>query len=114
MMSKAHVPPIGQMGHLLQLAFQIRIIFKKVNGVLVQGFLWESQLRIAAELDGNGNVVSQFVYGTKINVPELIIKNGAIYRIITDHLGSPRLVINVSDGTVVQHIKYDEWGECIK
>jgi hypothetical protein len=28
-----------------------------VNGVLVQGFLWEDQLRIAAEIDGAGAVV---------------------------------------------------------
>jgi YD repeat-containing protein len=55
---------------------QNRRIGKKVNGVLVQGFLYGSQLRPAAELDGSGAVVSRFVYGTKLNVPEYMVKGG--------------------------------------
>jgi YD repeat-containing protein len=39
-----------------------RRIGKKVNGVLVQGFLYESQLEPVAELDSNGNLVARFVY----------------------------------------------------
>jgi RHS repeat-associated protein len=77
---------------------------------LEQGFLYDDQLRIAAELDGAGNVVSQFVYGTRVNVPEYMVKGGATYRLVTDHLGSPRLVINASDGTVAQRMEYDEFG----
>ena len=89
---------------------QNRRIGKKVNGTLVQGFLYENQLRPVAELDGSNTIVSRFVYATKVNVPEYMIKNGVTYRIITDHLGSPRLVINVADGTVVQRVDYDEFG----
>ena len=33
--------------------------------------------------------------------------------IVSDHLGSPRLVINTTDGTVVQRIDYDEFGKII-
>jgi RHS repeat-associated protein len=87
---------------------------KTVNGALVQGFIWESQLRIAAEFDASGNVVSRFVYGKKINVPELIVKSGQTYRVITDHLGSARSVVNTADGTIVQQIDYDEWGNVIR
>ena len=47
---------------------QHRRIGKKVNGVLTQGFLYGSQLRPAAELDGSGALVARFVYGTRINV----------------------------------------------
>jgi RHS repeat-associated protein len=92
---------------------QNRRIGKKVNGTLVQGFLYENQLRPVAELDGNGNVIARFVYGTKINVPEYMIKNGITYRIITDHSGSPRLVVNSSTGQIVQQIDYDEFGSII-
>ena len=38
-----------------------RRIGKKVNGVLVQGFLYSDQLNPVAELDGSGNVVSRFI-----------------------------------------------------
>jgi RHS repeat-associated protein len=87
-----------------------RRLGKKVGGALVQGFLYEDQLRVVAELDGAGAVVSRFVYGTGINVPEYMIKGGVTYRIITDHLGSPRLLVDVATGTVAQRIDYDEWG----
>jgi RHS repeat-associated protein len=34
-----------------------------------------------------------------------------VYRILTDHLGSLRLVVRVSDGAIVQQLAYDPWGE---
>ena len=89
---------------------QNRRIGKKVNGALVRTYIWEDQLRIAAELDGAGNVISRFVYGTKVNVPEYVVKSGVTYRIITDHLGSPRMVVDANTGAVVQTIQYDEYG----
>lgn len=66
-----------------------------------------------AELDGSGAVVSRFVYGSKANVPDYMIRNGATYRIISDHLGSPRLVVSAADGAVVQRTDYDEFGNLI-
>jgi RHS repeat-associated protein len=89
---------------------QNRRIGKKVNGVLTQAWLYQNQLNPVAELDGAGAVVSSFVYGTKANVPDYLIKGGVTYRIVSDHLGSPRLVINTSDGTVAQRMDYDEFG----
>src|SRR5207253_2767817 len=44
-----------------------RRVGKRVTGTLVKEFLYDGQLRIIAELDGTGNVVSRFVYGTKGN-----------------------------------------------
>jgi RHS repeat-associated protein len=92
-----------------------RRIGKKVNGVLVQGFLYENQLEPVAELDGNGNLVSRFVYcgcGAN-NIPQYMLKNGVTYRILSDHLGSPRLVVNTIDGTIAQRLDYDEFGNVI-
>jgi RHS repeat-associated protein len=90
---------------------QNRRIGKKVNGALTQGFLYRNQLAPVAELDGSGNVVSRFVYGTKINVPEYMVKSGVTYRIITDHLGSVRLVVDMATGTIGQRLDYDEFGQ---
>jgi len=78
--------------------------------VVCQGFLYQSPLRIAAELDGNNNVVSRFVYGTKINVPEYMIKGADTYRILTDHLGSVRLVVHTATGQIAQRLDYDAFG----
>ncbi|MDP2816220.1 MAG: RHS repeat-associated core domain-containing protein, partial [Rectinemataceae bacterium] len=89
---------------------QNRRIGKKVNGILTQGLLYRDALKPMAELDGSGNVVSVFVYGTRVNTPDYMIKNGVTYRIIRDHLGSPKLVINTADNIIAQKMEYDEWG----
>ena len=89
---------------------QNRRIGKKVNGTLTQGFLYQNQLNPVAELDGAGNVVARFVYGTKANVPDYLIKAGVTYRIISDHLGSPRQVLESTTGLAVQRMDYDEFG----
>lgn len=87
-----------------------RRIGKRVNGALQKGFLWSDALRVAAELDASGAVVSRFVYGTRPNVPESMGKGGNTYQILTDHLGSARLVVDVASGAVAQRIDYDVWG----
>lgn len=93
---------------------QNRRIGKKLNGTLVQALLYQNQLNVVAELDGSGNVVSRFVYGTKANVPDYMIKDGISYRIVSDHLGSPRLVINTADGTIAQRLDFDEFGNVLQ
>lgn len=92
---------------------QNRRIGKKVNNVLVQGFLYQGQLQPAAELDGSGNVVSRFVYTTGVNVPDYLVKGGATYRILKDHLGSPRLVVDITTGTIAQRMDFDEYGKVL-
>ena len=87
-----------------------RRIGKKVDGVLVQGFLYKDPLNPIAELDAEGNVVARFVYGDKGNVPAYMVKGGVTYRILSDHLGSPRLVIDTETGAVVQRMTYDAFG----
>ncbi|MBK9694522.1 MAG: hypothetical protein IPO76_03890 [Elusimicrobia bacterium] len=87
-----------------------RRVGRKVNGTLTQGYLYDGQLRIVAELDGANNVTARYVYGTRPNVPEWLEKGGQTYRIITDHLGSPRLVVNATSGAIVQRMDYDSWG----
>jgi RHS repeat-associated protein len=87
-----------------------RRVGKRVNDTLQQGFLWSDRLRVVAELDENGVVVSRFVYAGRENVPDYMLKGGSTYRILTDHLGSVRLVVNADTGGVAQRIDYDSWG----
>ena len=90
-----------------------RRVGKKINGTLVQGFLYGDQLNPVAELDGLGAVVSRFVYGTTGHVPDYMVKAGVTYRLISDHLGSVRLVVNAGDGTVAQRLDYDAYGRVL-
>jgi RHS repeat-associated protein len=93
---------------------QNRRIGKKRNHVLEQGFLYQDSLKPIAELDGNNQVVSRFVYATGANVPDFMIKGGVTYRLIKDHLGSPRLVVDIATNTVIQQMNYDVWGKVIQ
>ncbi|HEX7672551.1 MAG TPA: RHS repeat-associated core domain-containing protein [Bdellovibrio sp.] len=92
---------------------QNRRVGKLVGGTLVQGFVYQSGLQIAAELDGNSQLVSRFVYASKANVPDYMIKGGVKYRIVSDQVGSVRYVINSTDGTIAQAISYDEFGNVL-
>ncbi len=90
-----------------------RRVGKRVNGVVVQGFLYMDQIEPIAELDGAGNVVARFIYAENAHVPSYMMKNGIVYRIISDRLGSPRLVIDASSGAVMQRLDYDAWGNVV-
>ncbi len=90
-----------------------RRIGKEVNGTLTQAWLYDGQLRPVAELDGSGNVVSTFIYATHVNVPDAMIKGGVTYRIITDHLGSPRFIIDQATGNIAERLDYDEFGNVL-
>ncbi|MFN0095956.1 MAG: PKD domain-containing protein [Dehalococcoidia bacterium] len=87
-----------------------RRIGRKVNGVLLQGWVYDGGLAIAGEMDGSGGLISRFVYATGVNVPDYVVQGGRTYRIITDHLGSLRFVVDAADGTVVQRMEHDEYG----
>jgi len=91
-----------------------RRVARKLNGTLTGKWLYEDQLRVVAELDGADGVVSRFVYGERANVPEYLVRGGATYRMILDHLGSVRLVVNAASGAVVQRMDYDAWGNVVE
>jgi RHS repeat-associated protein len=85
-------------------------IGKKVNGVIKVMYLYQSETQIAAELNAQGRLISQFIYGSKAQVPEYMIKEGKKYKFITDHLGSVRMLINIDTGKIEQRMDYDEFG----
>ena len=84
--------------------------------VLQKAWLYKDSLNPISELDGAGNVVARFVYASRANVPDYVIvpagqPHEGTYRIVSDHLGSPRLIIDIADGLVKEAIDYTEWGE---
>ncbi|MBP6669029.1 MAG: hypothetical protein KA180_06240 [Gemmatimonadales bacterium] len=89
---------------------QNRRVGRRLNGAVTHRWLYQNQLNPVAELDSAGAVVSRFVYGTRSNVPDYMLKGGSVYRLVTDHLGSVRLVVDTATGAVAQQIDYDEWG----
>ncbi|MGB8329016.1 MAG: RHS repeat-associated core domain-containing protein [Polyangiales bacterium] len=92
-----------------------RRIGKLRDGNLEKGWLYADALNPIAELDQNGNIKATFIYGTRAHVPDaMVMTEGTVYRFITDHLGSVRLVVNAETGAVVQRMDYDAFGRVLQ
>jgi RHS repeat-associated protein len=92
---------------------QSRRVAKLYNGVVQKQWLYGGALGPVAELNAAGSVVSRFVYGSRANVPDYMVSGGVTYRLVSDHLGSVRLVVNASSGAIAQRMDYDAWGNVI-
>jgi RHS repeat-associated protein len=89
-----------------------RRIGKMIDGVLTKQWLYRDQLKPVAELDGSGNIVAEFIYGTKSNVPDLVVRGGVTYRVVSDQLGSPVIAVNTANSSDVQfQASYAAFGE---
>lgn len=75
--------------------------------------VYKDQLEPVAMVDGAGAVLQRYVYGTKSHVPDYVLASGQKYRIVSDHLGSVRMVVNTATGVVVQRMDYDEFGRVL-
>ena len=84
-------------------------IGRETAGKLASGYLYSVDGSIAAETDSGVKVISRFGYDDLRHVA-LLQRDGITYRVITDTLGSPRLVINSATGAVADDISYDAWG----
>jgi RHS repeat-associated protein len=88
-----------------------RRVGKKLNGAFVQKWLYRDGQSPVAELNAAGTLVQRFVYGSRPNVPEYVLRGGATYRVLVDDLGSVRRIVNVANSTdVLSSASYDELG----
>jgi RHS repeat-associated protein len=63
------------------------------------------------QLDATGQIEATFVYGTHVNVPDsIVLRSGTVYRLLTDQLGTVRLVVDAAKGGIVQRLDYDAVG----
>ncbi|MBK6519284.1 MAG: hypothetical protein IPG04_35390 [Polyangiaceae bacterium] len=91
---------------------QGRRVQRLLDGVPERGWIWRSALQPAAQLSPGGAVTQRYVY-TNGTSPALIVTPGASYRLIKDHLGSVRRVVDTATGEVVQTLDYDAWGRVL-
>lgn len=89
---------------------QNRRVGKKVDSVMKRGWIYSDRHRPIAEVDGSGVVTTRFVYASRSNVPDYMIKGGTTYRIVSDPIGSPRVIMDATTGAVMQRLDYDEFG----
>ncbi len=82
---------------------------KKIDGDIVRQYRYAGN-QLIAELDGQGNLLHQFVYGIDERVPLYIESPKGTFKSVVDHVGSPLMWVNVESGEVAQEISYDTFG----
>jgi hypothetical protein len=80
------------------------------NGTTTSRWLYAGGLLPAARLDGSGQITTRYWHATGRHVPDFQVENGRTYRLVCDHLGSVRAVVDTWTGEVVTRQDFDEWG----
>jgi RHS repeat-associated protein len=92
---------------------QNRRVTKKKNGSVDKRWVYRDQLHPVAELNANGTIAKRCVYTSGKNVPDFMIQGSNTFRILSDQLGSPRLIVNTATGAIVQQMQHDEFGNVL-
>jgi RHS repeat-associated protein len=94
---------------------QGRRVGRKVGANLDREWLYDTQLRLVGEVIGSTSRVYGYLPERHLPVMMRETKSGitTTYRIYGDHLGSLRAVVKSADGTPVQLMQHDAWGNVL-
>lgn len=88
-----------------------RRIAREVDGTRTHGWVYGTGLSPLGQLDASGRLEVAYIYVTKSWVPDLAVhRDGTLYRIVHDAVGSVRAVVNATTGAVVQEYTYSPYG----
>lgn len=91
-----------------------RRLSRTIDGVLTNMYAYNPEGQMIAELDQNGRLLKYFIYGSRKHVPDYFVDtNNERFKIITDHLGSVRYVVNSSTGEVKLKMNHDDFGKVL-
>ncbi len=85
-----------------------RRIAKRVNGTIIEKYLWQGATRLLAVYDNSNNLVMRFTYADG-RMPVSMTKGGITYYLFYDQIGSLRAVVDGS-GQIVKEMVYDSFG----
>ena len=88
-----------------------RRIARKVNGAVVEKYLWQGMTRLLAVYDGSNSLLMRFEYADA-RMPFAVTMGGVLYYMVYDQVGSLRVVADTS-GNAVKRIDYDSFGNII-
>jgi RHS repeat-associated protein len=88
-----------------------RRIAKKVDGEIVEKYLWDGLTRLLAVYDGNDALLMRFEYAVG-RMPISMVSAGATYYLAYDQVGSLKAVFS-STKTLVKQVDYDTFGNVI-
>jgi len=87
-----------------------RRVERRQAGTPTRRWLYGDAVAPVVELDGADAVVARYVHGTWGHAPDLMLTPTAGHRVVTDHLGSVRMLVDTLTGAVVRHVQRTAWG----
>ncbi len=90
-----------------------RRVSRSVNSILDVQYVYADQVRIVAEINPDQSIKRRYVYGSKSNIPDYYIEGLDKFRVISDQLGTPRIVMNITTGAVIASFDHDEFGNIV-
>ena len=90
-----------------------RRIVKYENSSVSEYYIWNPSGQLIGVADSSGNIVKRFVFASMSHSPDYMITASESFKIVSNHLGSPVLVINSATGLIEQEISYDEFGNIL-
>jgi RHS repeat-associated protein len=88
-----------------------RRIAKRMDGGIVEKYLWQGMTRLLAVYDGSDNLVQRFEYADG-RLPVAMTQAASIYYLAYDPVGSLRVVTDAT-GNVIKRIDYDSFGNIL-
>ena len=91
---------------------------RMINKTLLQKnsagrLVYDEQNRIVGSFSSSGVTEALYHYPTGFHSPDYMRTGGITYRIIKNHLGSPILVVNIDNGSIIQQLTYNTLGKAV-
>ena len=86
-------------------------VAKKVDGVIVEKYLWANLTTLLAIYDKDDNLVQRFEYADQ-RMPIAMMQNNQKYYLHYDQVGSLRAVSDTT-GTIIKEVVYDTFGNIL-
>ncbi len=86
-------------------------VAKLVGNQITEKYLWQDKTTLLAVYNSDDSLKQRFEY-TLGNTPTSFTQLGQKYYIVSDHLGSPR-VITDSNGNIIKTMSYDSFGNTL-
>ena len=88
-----------------------RRIAKRINGAVIEKYLWQGRTKLLAVYDGSDNLIQRFEYADG-RMPVAMTMSGVRYYLAYDQVGTLRIVTDGA-GNVVKRIDYDTFGNIL-
>ena len=88
-----------------------RRIERKLNAARTNGFAYDGPYTLAADKNNLTGAIRDYITATTPNSVDMVKAGLIYYRVLKDHLGSPRLLVHFKTAAVIQRMDYNEWGD---